>query len=157
MNKDCCQDREGKSHFGEFGWWDGYVGSCRNCRIGLDARDKGACESADDCAESCLDSLKGTRQNIISQNINNMHGGENQKKKEEKENKAIQVAKREEDKKKVEEAKKVKDEEEKKVQEPKKEEEKKPEESQEEVKPVTAIDTNNQPPKEPVKEEPKNA
>lgn len=157
MNKEQCQDREGQSHFGEFGWYDGYVGSCKNCRVGLDARDRGACESSDECSEECLGSLKETRQNIISQNIDNMRAGENQKKKEEKEDRAIQVAKREEDKKKVEDAKKAAEE---KKEELKVVEEKKPEESKEPAKEAapqpTVVEPVKEAPKEPVKEEPKN-
>jgi len=132
MNKDQCTDREGINHFGEFGWYDGYIESCRNCRIGLDARVRGACESSDDCADACLQKLRGTKQNIISQNIANMANGEAQKKKEEEEDKAIQVAKREADKKKVADDK-VKAEEEKKKKE---EKTKNPPEKEEVVEPA---------------------
>jgi len=141
MNKENCQDREGINHFSEFGWYDGWQGSCSNCRIGLDARNKGACESSDECAEACLESIRGTGQNIISENIANMHTGEKQKKKEETEDKVVAVAKREADKKKAadDKAKAVESEE---VKEPVKEE----------VKP-----TIEEPLKESIKEEPKNA
>ena len=171
MNRENCQDREGTNHFSEFGWYDGFQGSCSNCRIGLDARNRGACESSDECAEACLESIHNTGQNIISENIANMHAGEGQKRKEELEDKAIAVAEREAKKKKVADDKIKAEEEEKKAEEeaknPVKKEEVKPVEEKkteevketpkvEEVKPVV-IDPPKETPKEPIKEEPKNA
>jgi len=104
MQKDNCVDREGKTHFGEFGFYDGYIGSCGNCRVSLKAR-SGACQDADSCAEKLQESIKN-KSNIVSSTINNMNNGVAQRKKEDGEDKAIATAKREEEKLKLEEAKK---------------------------------------------------
>jgi|GEM_PF-6466099 len=144
MDKDNCLDREGKSHFGEFGWYDGYRSSIGNCRLSLKARGS-ACSDADECSQACMGKL--VNGNIISANIFNMTMGERQAKKEALEDKQLEVARREAEKKKMEEQKAKDAEEAKKTEEQKKaeadkkaEEEKKakeavkPEEKKEDVK-----------------------
>ena len=41
MDRNQCNDRAGKNHFGEYGWLDGYQGSISNCRVELKMR--GSC------------------------------------------------------------------------------------------------------------------
>lgn len=139
MEKDNCNDRDGNSHFGEYGFWDGYNGSTGNCRCGLNSR-AGACKDVDGCMEEAHKKCVEQQSNIISFNINNMVDGEKQRAKEVADDKKIAEAKRIKEK---EEANKIKQEAEAKKKE--EEETKKPEEKKEEPKKV----------EEPKKEEPK--
>jgi len=104
MEKDNCNDRDGNSHFGEYGFWDGYNGSTGNCRCGLNSR-AGACKDVDGCMEEAHKKCVEQQYNIISFNINNMVAGERQRAKESIDDKKIADARRAKDK---EEAEKTK-------------------------------------------------
>jgi len=84
MSKENCKDRDGKSHFGEYGWYDGYHGTISTCRCGLNSRG-GACPDVDLCIEEAHTKMEGKRTNIVSYNLANMHAGENKKEAEGKE------------------------------------------------------------------------
>lgn len=84
MSKENCKDRDGKSHFGEYGWYDGYHGTISTCRCGLNSRG-GACPDVDLCIEEAHTKMEGKRTNIVSYNLANMHAGENKKESEGKE------------------------------------------------------------------------
>jgi DNA-directed RNA polymerase subunit RPC12/RpoP len=99
MNKDNCKDRSGKSHFGEYGWYDGYHGTIGNCRCGLKAR-AGACEEVDNCIDQAHKNITegGEKTNIVSYNINNMVAGEKDRDKEQREDEEIATTQREKQK-----------------------------------------------------------
>ena len=107
MDKTQCNDKSGTSHFGEYGWYDGYVSSVRNCRVELKMRGT-CCSDSDDCADACQKKIRDSksRNDIVSQNIRNMIDGEKKKQLEEKEEKEMAAKRREEEKKKLEESKK---------------------------------------------------
>lgn len=86
MNRNDCKDREGKIHFSEYGFLDGYQGSLGNCRTGLKSRG-GACSDVDDCAAACQITCKEKHSNIVTENINNMTAGEKLREKEHTEDK----------------------------------------------------------------------
>jgi len=98
MNRDSCVDKKGISHFGEYGWYDGYCGSLSNCRVKLEARGN-CCEDVDDCVTECMKKISEgkTNTNIVSQNIQNMKNGEITRSQEEKEDKEISIARRKEE------------------------------------------------------------
>ena len=100
MNKESCNDRAGKSHFGDYGWYDGYTGSIRNCRIELKMRGS-CCSDADACAECSRMKIRegkgNTQTDIVSQNIHNMQLGERDKEREIKEDKELSAKRREDE------------------------------------------------------------
>lgn len=105
MNKEQCVDRDGKSHFGEYGWSDGYHGTIGNCRCSLNSR-AGACSHVDECIEESHKKIAGTKNNIVSYNIGNMKAGEKKREDEYKEDKELEAKRRKEEKEKLEESKK---------------------------------------------------
>jgi len=107
-DKNTCRDRDGKEHFGEYGWYDGYIGSIGNCRCGLNSRG-GACKDVDLCIEESHNKIANGQlnTNIVSYNLDSMVAGEKQKEKERKEDKEMEDIRRQKEK---EEAEKIKQE-----------------------------------------------
>ncbi len=103
-DKTNCVDKDGNSHFGEYGWLDGYQGSIGNCRCGLKAR-SGACKDVDACIDQAHQNIKDKKTNVVTYNIENMQAGEAKKRAEIKEDEAKEVARREQEKKDLEERK----------------------------------------------------
>lgn len=122
MNKENCLDRDNKSHYGEYGWYDGYTGGVGNCRVGLSSR-YGSCDHADLCVEECQKRIaeNGEGHNVISIYLMNMNRGEAKRNKEGEEDRAISERQRREQKDKLEQEPK----ETPKKEEPKQEEKKK--------------------------------